>query len=162
MTAPGFSHKITTPVKRAGLILAICLSVQLNALSAPFVHIHADTGHNTDHHDGRAAHRHLSSHDAGHDAGHDATAHHHRSDSDTDHRQPSNDGSTDISATEPATRFLGGVTAARASAITSLAEPVSAFGVITPNLVTVLMERQGPPVPTPPDTSPPPLRGPPR
>ncbi len=141
-------------MKRIILTVALCLSVQISAMSVPFVHVHADAGHETDHHNGRTAHRHLASHDAPADHDRDNIAPH--------HRQPDDDGSPDVTAAEPAAEFLGSVTAAGATAVTVIAQPVSAFSVISPNPATGTIERKGPPIPTPPDISPPPLRGPPR
>lgn len=54
-------------MKRLYLVLLVCLSVQLNAASAPFLHLHADQAHETDHHEGAVVHRHLSSHTAADD-----------------------------------------------------------------------------------------------
>ncbi len=141
-------------MKRTVLILALCLSVQLNALSAPFVHVHADAGHETEHHDGRMTHRHFASHDT--------TAHDHHGDIGTGHSQPVEHGSFHVWSAEFDAQFLGGVTAARVTTTASLAEPVSAFRVNSSNPGTPPTDRVGPPIPTPPDISPPPLRGPPR
>ena len=54
-------------MKRLYLVLFVCLSVQLNAASAPFLHLHADEAHDTDHQEGAVVHRHLSSHTAADD-----------------------------------------------------------------------------------------------
>lgn len=51
-------------MKRLCLVLLVGLSVQLNAASAPFLHMHADEAHETDHHEGAVVHRHVSSHTA--------------------------------------------------------------------------------------------------
>lgn len=141
------------PVKQFVLILALCLSVQMSAISAPFVHVHADEGHETDHHRGRTAHRHAGNHDT--------TPPDHHGDTDTSHPQPGENGSTHVTGAEPGARFLG-VTAARATTVTSLAGPVSAFSVFAQNSATLGLERVGPSRSTAPDISPPSLRGPPR
>lgn len=141
-------------MKQFALILALCLSVQMSAISAPFAHVHADAEHESDHHKGRTAHRHLATHDS--------TGHEHHGDTDTGHRTAREDGSAHVTGVEPDARFLGGVTAARATTIISLAEPVSASSVIVPNPATLPLEPVGTPVSTPPDISPPSLRGPPR
>lgn len=49
-------------MKRLCLVLFVCLSVQLNAASAPFLHVHAGEAHRTDHQDGSVVHRHLTQH----------------------------------------------------------------------------------------------------
>lgn len=147
-------HKITEPVKQFALILALCLSVQMSAMSAPFVHVHTDADHDTDHHHGRTAHRHVATHDGN---GHD-----HHGDTVTGPRTAREAGLSHLTAVEPDARSMGGVTAARATTITSVAEPVGAFGVISPDPATLPLERVGSPISTSPDISPPSLRGPPR
>lgn len=50
-------------VKRFGLVLFVCLGLQLSTASAPFLHLHAaDT---TAQHDGPTVHRHLAAHTNG-------------------------------------------------------------------------------------------------
>ena len=60
-------------MKRLGLVLFVCFCLQVSALSAPFVHLHADAEHETSHHDGRAVHGHFAAHaaDTDHHRDHD-------------------------------------------------------------------------------------------
>lgn len=62
-------------VKQLLVVLAVCLSLQASAAFAPFVHLHADAAHETDHHDGRVVHSHAAAHAS-------AVAHPHESDAD--------------------------------------------------------------------------------
>lgn len=57
------------------LVWLLCLSFPVGAASAAFVHMHADAGHDTDHHDGRQIHRHApADQDHGHDSAPDPAA----------------------------------------------------------------------------------------
>lgn len=47
---------------RLCLVLFVCLGVQLNAASAPFLHMHADGAHHAAQNAGAVVHRHLTAH----------------------------------------------------------------------------------------------------
>lgn len=143
-----------TSVKRLALVLFVCLSVQIGALSAPFVHLHADEGHNTGHHGGRAVHRHVQAHE---------TATHHHADEFHAGHSAKTQHSTSVDADgEPTPTSLDGLTTPPATSITTLAGPAPAFNAWSHGPLTPPLARVGSPVPAPPDISPPPLRGPPR
>lgn len=88
-------------VKRLGLVLFVCLSVQLNAASGSFLHMHAEEAHETDHHEGTVVHRHLSSHIAADDP--------HHEDQVTPEIQRA-DASTSVVASDVAAISIGGLT----------------------------------------------------
>jgi hypothetical protein len=56
-------------VFRPVLAVLVCLCLQVSAISAPLVHVHADADHETDHHNGHVVHSHMTVHLApvGHD-----------------------------------------------------------------------------------------------
>lgn len=51
------------PLRVVLLVWLVCLSLPVGAVSAPFVHLHADADHQTDHHDGSQVHRHGNDRD---------------------------------------------------------------------------------------------------
>lgn len=58
-------------VIRPVLVLLVCLALPVNAATAVYQHLHTESGHATDHHDGREMHRHVTSaipHGHGHPA----------------------------------------------------------------------------------------------
>jgi len=106
-------------VQRLCLVLFVCLGVQLNAASAPFLHMHADGAHHAN--AGAVVHRHLTAH---------ATA-------DTDHHADdaapamgTAAGPVSIeSADAPAPLTLGAIAARLAPAGAAIAAPT---GVVAP------------------------------
>jgi hypothetical protein len=139
-------------VKRLALVLFVCLSVQMSAVSAPFIHLHADADHETSHHGGRSVHRHVESHDA--------ADHHHSGGLDTVDPIPAPHGTAIEDAGEPASKSINGVNVAPTKAITGLPAVASTPWSRSPSTAPFVRVRSQ--IPVPPDISPPSLRGPPR
>jgi len=57
-------------VIRLILVLSVCLALPINAASSVYAHLHTDSEHQNDHHDGREIHRHAEPVEAHHDGGH--------------------------------------------------------------------------------------------
>jgi len=57
-------------VFRLSLVLCVCLALPVNAASSLYVHLHTDSGHHNEHHDGREVHRHAEPNEAHHDGEH--------------------------------------------------------------------------------------------
>ena len=121
MTPAVRSATIDVQVKRLSLVLFVCLSVQLNAASAPFLHLHADEANETDHHEGAVAHRHLSSHTAAGD--------HHYDDA-LPEIQDAHGSSSVESSDGVAAITIGGLTARLSGTSAPVAPPVAAAELI--------------------------------
>jgi hypothetical protein len=141
-------------VKRSLLVWFVCLSVQMSAMSAPLVHLHADADHETDHHGGRSVHRHMESHDT--------ADHNHQDGSHVRHSVPAAQDSAVTAAGEPGPQSFDGLTVAPATKIASVAWPPGGFVPWTSSSSAPHPPRLDSQVPDPPDISPPSLRGPPR
>lgn len=109
-------------VKTLCLVLFVCLTVQLNATSASFLHLHAGAAPETDDHDDSVVHRHLAPHTP-------ETSHHHDAQVAP---KPELDGESiaieSSDATEPLA--VGALTARVSSAGTSIAVPAGVATVI--------------------------------
>lgn len=57
-------------VIRLILVLSVCLALPINAATAVYAHLHTDSEHQNDHHDGREVHRHAEPSEAHHDGEH--------------------------------------------------------------------------------------------
>lgn len=139
-------------VKRLGLVLFVSLSVQMSAVSAPLLHLHADAAHATDHHDGRVIHQHQAPH------AQPATADH---DHDTDEAEPAE--ASFLDAAPEAAPIAVGVTAVQRSLSgVSLGPPERVAVVPAPPRPLDAEVDVGPRRSTSPDLSTSSLRGPPR
>lgn len=146
------------PLKRSGLVLLVCLSLQVNAAAMPYVHVHADAGHETDHHEGRTVHRHVATHlesPAASPAGHQAESH-------TDHAEPAAHSFSVTGDWEPAPHVLVGVTALPRIVSVALASRTVAFSEASLPPSTPRHGRGRSEISPPPDLRTSPLRGPPR
>lgn len=142
-------------VKHQALVLFVCLCLQMSGVSAPFVHLHADAAHETDHHDGRVIHRHLAAHAT-------ADAHHHDGPDSTKRETTEEASSVEAAA---------GLTSLAPSA-TSVRLSLSGGHLAPPEGTVVLIARPAPLMPppddvgdrlfSPPGVTPSSLRGPPR
>lgn len=144
-------------VKRLSLVWFVCVCLQTSALSAPFVHLHADAAHETDHHDGRVVHRHV--------AGHATPAqHHHDHDESAGVRLSAVEASESVEASaEPTTFAIGALSARPSVSAISLAPPEAVIEITQPAApATPPPNDVGPPLSNAPDLSTSSLRGPPR
>jgi hypothetical protein len=144
-------------VKRFGIVWFVCLCLQTSALSAPFVHLHADAAHETDHHDGRLVHRHV----AGHADAAGPRQEHHES---TPAQLASDEAQASFSAsTEPTTLVTSALNARPSNRGTSLAPPEGVVELAQPTApVTPPPDDVDRRFSVPPDLSTFSLRGPPR
>lgn len=149
-------------MKRSGLVLFVCLCLQIGAVSAPFMHLHADAEHETGHHDGRLVHGHLGAHEAGHDNDQHHNSDHGSAQSDADQISDAGDTVSVNGSSEPAVVAVG-VPLTVSVASVGLAPPARRVEITQPAApVTPPPVDVGPHLPNPHHPPPASLRGPPR
>jgi hypothetical protein len=142
-------------VTRAIGVLFVCLCLQTSALSAPFVHLHADAAHESGHHDGRVVHHHVAAHPA------DNHAHHH--DRDASPPAVGDDAWSAGGSTEPTALALDSMSARLSESGMAVAPPDQVVEVLAPPAaVTPPHDDVGHRPARPPDLGASSLRGPPR